>query len=200
MKQLIRAYEKGTIASIEAGRTLAYFYTYYENRPDYGIQMCEHILTRCPDAFDVVLYKGINLYYASSFEKSQQLFEDLLSEIHAYSGMHGVNDSDVVPVYKPLERESRYWIARSLIQQDKMEEAENILLALKTPELHQPYWIQRGVFLSLADIAFKKGEEEKAKGLIETVLRCQDVKDSHDKAKLLLKKNKKMDLFAVDFK
>ena len=48
MKELIRAYENPNVASVEAGRTLAIIYTYFEDRPDYGIRMCENVLARAP--------------------------------------------------------------------------------------------------------------------------------------------------------
>jgi hypothetical protein len=55
LKQLIRAYEEGNLVSAEAGRTLAIIYTYYEKIPKYGIQMCENLLVRYPDSYDVRL-------------------------------------------------------------------------------------------------------------------------------------------------
>src|SRR5262249_41367369 len=70
LNQLILAYQKGGVVSVEAGRTLAIIYTYYQKRYDYGAQMCENLLTTYPDSFDVSLYKGINLYFSMSWEKS----------------------------------------------------------------------------------------------------------------------------------
>jgi hypothetical protein len=99
----------------------------------------------------------------------------------------------------PLERETRYWIARNLIQQGQIEEAKSILLKLSDPEIHQPYWLMRGVFLSLAQIDYEEGHPEQAEIRIEKVLQWVDVKDSHEKVKLLKKKKNGIGTFDIDF-
>jgi hypothetical protein len=200
MNQLMRAYQKPNVASMEAGRTLAYAYTYLENRPDSGVKMCDNILAQCPDAHDIAIYKGINLYYASQFQKSEEWLNHLKAEIHAYSRMHGGKDDQVAKICLRLERETRYWIARSLIRQKRLDEAQKVLLELKKPELHQPYWIQRGVFLSLAEIAYAHNRPDLGAGYIYRVLNWEDVKDAHEKANLLKKKKGNVGPFDIDFK
>lgn len=198
-QQLIRAYEKGNLVSAEAGRTLAIIYTYYEKTPKYGIQMCDNLLARFPDSFDVRLYKGINLYYSSKFDESESWFKELRSKILNYSKSNGGSEEKVVALYLPMEREARYWTARSLIQQKEYNQAKVILEKLDDPQVHQPWWIMQGTYLSLAQIYFIQDEPERAEALVKKVLDWDDAKDSHDKAQLLLKKKGKIDKFDIDF-
>ena len=107
LNQLIRAYDKGNLVSAEAGRTLAIIYTYYEKIPKYGIQMCENVLVRYPDSYDVRLYKGINLYFSSEFEDAEAWLKELRSKILEYSKVHGGTTEKVIPVYMLMEREVR---------------------------------------------------------------------------------------------
>lgn len=200
MKQLIRAYQKQNMSSLEAGRTLAYIYTYLEDRPDYGVRMCDNILSQYPDAFDIGTYKGIELYFSSEFAKAQDWLTHLKAEIHAYSHQHGAALDEIVPVYLRQEREVRYWIARCLLRQKRLDDAEKILLELKTPELHEPFWIQRGVSLSLAEIYYARKKPEQAEPMIDRVLAWPDIKDSHDKARLLKKKKGDVQPFDMDLK
>lgn len=200
MKELIRAYENPNVASVEAGRTLAVIYTYFEDRPDYGIRMCDNVLNRCPDAYQFGLYKGINLYFSSEFSKAQEWLSHTDAEIQAYSRLHEAKKDEVIPLYLRLDREVRYWIARSLLRKQDLDEAERILLELKTPELHQPFWIQRGVYLSLAEIYYRRRKPDAAEPLIAKILQWEDVKDSHEKAKLLKKKKADIGPFEIDFK
>lgn len=198
-QQLIRAYEKGNLVSAEAGRTLSLIYTYYEKIPQYGIQMCDNLLARHPDSFDVRLYKGINLYYSSDFEESEEWFKELRSKILNYSQIHGGTEEKIVAVYMPMEREVRYWMARSLIQQKEYNEAKEILEKLSNPKIYQPWWIMRATYLSLAQIYYIQDEPERAEALVKKVLDWDDAKDSHDKARLLLKKKDKIGKFDIDF-
>lgn len=198
-QQLIRAYEKGNLVSAEAGRTLAIIYTYYEKIPKYGIQMCDNLLARHPDSFDVRLYKGINLYYSSEFEESESWFKELRSKILSYSQIHVGTEEKVVSVYFPMEREVRYWTARALIQQKKYAQAKEILEKLIDPPVYQPWWIMRAAYLSLGQIYYIQDEPERAEPLVKKVLDWDDAKDSHDKARLLLKKKDKIDKFDIDF-
>jgi len=122
----------------------------------------------------------------------------LRSEILAYSSRHEPSNH-VVSVYFPMEREIRYWIARAKIQQGHTAEAHEILMALANPAIHQPYWLMRGVYLSLAQIDYQNHEQGRADGYVYKVLAWQDVKDSHDKAKKLRKKKGKVDTFDIDF-
>jgi tetratricopeptide (TPR) repeat protein len=197
--QLVRAYEKGSLVSGDAGRTLAIIYTYYEKIPKYGIQMCNNLLARYPDSFDVRLYKGINLYYSSDFEESESWFKELHSRILSYSQTHRGTEEKIVALYMPMEREVRYWIARSLIQQKHYDEAKEILEKLTEPKIYQPWWILRAAYLSLAQIYYIQDEPERAEALAKKVLDWDDAKDSHDKAHLLLKKKGKIDKFDIDF-
>jgi tetratricopeptide (TPR) repeat protein len=199
LKQLIRAYEEGHLVAAEAGRTLAIIYTYYEKIPKYGIQMCDNLLVRYPDSYDVRLYKGINLYYSSEFRDAEVWLKQLRTKIDEYSRVHGGTEDKVVPVYMPMEREVRYWIARSLIQQKKYDEAKELLEELVDPPTHQPWWIMRGVSLSLAQIHFIQKEPEEAEVLIEQILKWSEVKDSHEKAELLRKKKDNIGKFEIDF-
>lgn len=198
-QQLIRAYEKGNLVSAEAGRTLALIYTYYEKIPKYGIQMCDNLLARYPDSFDVKLYKGINLYYSSEFEDAESWFKELRSKILSYSEINGGTEEKVVAVYMPMEREVRYWTARTLIQQKKYNQAKEILEKLTDPKIYQPWWIMRASYLSLAQIYYIQEEPERAEALVKKVLDWDDAKDSHDKARLLLKKKDKIEKFDIDF-
>jgi hypothetical protein len=198
-QQLVRAYEKGNLVSAEAGRTLAIIYTYYEKIPKFGIQMCDNLLARFPDSFDVRLYKGINLYYSSKFDESESWFKELHSKILSYSHGNGGSEEKVVSLYLPMEREVRYWTARSLIQQKEYNQAKEILEELNDPPVHQPWWIMRGTYLSLAQIYFIQDEPERAEALVKKVLDGDDAKDSHEKATLLSKKKGKIDKFDIDF-
>jgi tetratricopeptide (TPR) repeat protein len=198
-KQLVRAYENGKLVSAEAGRTLAIIYTYYEKIPKYGIQMCDNLLAQHPDSFDVRLYKGINLYYSSRFEDSESWFKELRSKILSYSQSNGGTEDKVVSVYMPMEREVRYWTARSLIQQEKYDQAKEILEKLIDPQIYQPWWIMRAAYLSLAQIYYIQDEPTRAEELVNKVLKWDDAKESHEKAKLLLKKKGKIDKFDIDF-
>lgn len=202
LKQLIVAYQKGNVVSEEAGKTLALIYTYYEKRHDYGTEMCDNLLSRYPENYETGLLKGINLYFESEFEKSAARLDQLRQALIAYSRRHSSGHSgeqQIVPVYFGLDREARYWLARNLIQMGHDDEAHSILLALTAPEIHQPYWLMRGVFLSLAQLDYRAGNPEKAEVWISKVLRWQDVKDSHDKAKFLRKKMDSIDSFEIDF-
>ena len=196
LKQLIRAYDKGNLVSAESGRTLAIIYTYYEKIPEYGTQMCENLLVRYPDSYDVRLYKGLNLYYSSDFEEAEVWLRQLQTMILEYSRIHR---EKVVPVHMPMEREVRYWIARSLIQQKKYDDAREILENLNDPAIHQPWWIMRGIRLSLAQMHYIQNEPEQAELMMDQVLTWSDVKDSHEKAKLLKKKKKDIGKFEIDF-
>jgi tetratricopeptide (TPR) repeat protein len=204
MKQLIVANQKGTVTAGEAGRTLAIIYTYFEKQHKYGIQMCNNVLTIYPKNYEVGLYKGINIYFQKDWTDAREWMEKLRNEIKAYSKQHEKSDEltdsiYIVPVYRPLEREVRYWIARTLIQQKKYDEARSLLTGLANPEIHQPYWLMRGVFLSLAQIEYKEGHPEDAEPLIRSVLKWPDVKDSHEKAKLLKLKRDKVGTLDLDF-
>jgi tetratricopeptide (TPR) repeat protein len=199
LKQLIRAYDQGNLVSAEAGRTLAIIYTYFEKIPKYGITMCENLLVRYPDSYDVRIYKGINLYYSSEFEDAEVWLKEARLKILEYSKVHGGTPEKVVAVYMPMEREVRYWIARSLIQQKKFDEAREILEELRDPPVHQPWWIMRGVLLSLAQIYYNQEQPSRAEEMINQVLDWSDVKDSHEKAELLKKKKQKIDKFEIDF-
>ena len=200
LKQLAQAQEKGKLASIDAGRTLAYIYTFMENRPADGIRTCDLVLKSCPDAFDIGLYKGINLYFNSDFPGAQEWLSRVDSGIREYSRPHQSGKDGIVPVYAPVDREVLYWMARALILQKRMDEAEKILLELRTPEIHQPYWIQRGVCLSLARIAYSRNKKEQANALIRQVLSWQNVKEAHEKAKLLRTKENAIGAFEIDFR
>ncbi|HSP07548.1 MAG TPA: hypothetical protein VLR94_10245, partial [Acidobacteriota bacterium] len=167
---------------------------------DSGVQMCDKVLSRCPDEFDIGLYKGINLYFGSDFKKAEETLVRVKDEIRAYSRMHEAKENEVVPAYAPLEREVRYWTARALVRQKRLDEAEGILLELKTPEIHQPYWIQRGVYLSLAEINYMRNKNDQAESLIRRVLDWQDVRDAHEKAKLLKKEKVAAGPFDIDFR
>jgi hypothetical protein len=142
------------------------------------------------------------LYFESEFEKSAAWLDQLRHALIVYSRRHSsghLGEQQIVPVYFGLEREARYWLARNLIQKGRDDEARSILLALTDPEIHQPYWLMRGVFLSLAQLDYRAGNPEKAEVWISKVLRWQDVKDSHDKANLLRKKKNSIDSFEIDF-
>jgi hypothetical protein len=205
MKQLIVANQKGSLTSGEAGRTLCIIYTYFEKQHDYGIKMCDNVLTLYPENYEVGLYKGVNLYFNSDWQQSYDWFQHVREQLLAYSAKHekptpNGNSSDaIVPVYRPLEREVRYWTSRTLIQKGQYEEARSLLQDLADPEIHQPYWLMRGVFLSLAQIEYKENHPEKAEALIQRVLRWSDVKDSHEKAKLLKEERGKVGTFDIDF-
>jgi tetratricopeptide (TPR) repeat protein len=205
MKQLILANQKGTITAGEAGRTLSIIYTNFEKQHEYGVKMCDNVLIQYPENYEVGLDKGINLYFLKQWSNSSTWLQHVSEQIQEYSKKHENPDSTVgngagiVPVYVPLERETRYWIARNLIQQGQIEEAKSILLKLSDPEIHQPYWLMRGVFLSLAQIDYEEGHPEQAEIRIEKVLQWVDVKDSHEKVKLLKKKKNGIGTFDIDF-
>ncbi len=196
LKQLILAFEKGETASAEAGRTLVLIYTYFEKRHDFGVQMCDTLLAQSPEAYDLGLYKGINLYFSMSWEKSVEWFQNVRNQIAAYSQKNG--SEKIVPVYFPLEREIRYWTARSMIQLHRYPEARELLLGLTNPEIHQPWWLMRGVYLSLAQIDYQLDQPEQAEKWLARVLAWKDAKESHDKANLLRKKHADLDVFDVD--
>ncbi len=196
-KQLILAYEKGGITQSEAGKTLAVIYTYYEKKFEDGKLMCDDLLERYPQSYDVGLYKGINLYFLKDYEASISWFEDLRARIQVYSAVHNSPDA-IIPLYRPMEREVRYWIARGKIQQEKWEEARELLMELANPQVHQPYWLLRGVYLSLAQIDYHEKNIPGAETWISKVLKWEDVKDAHDKAKKLKKKKGHVGTFDID--
>jgi hypothetical protein len=203
LDQLITAYQKGNLVSGEAGKTLALIYTYYEKRHDYGSQMCENLLTRYPENFEIGLYSGINLYFESRFEKSAAWLEHVQNLLINYSKRNLTNSSGeepgIVRIYEPLDREVRYWLARNYIQLRRYEESRAILMKLAEPEIHEPYWIMRGVLLSLAQLDYLEDNPKSAESRIDRVLRWQDVKDAHEKAKTLRKKKNKIQAFEIDF-
>ncbi len=206
LKQLIVADQKGSVTSGEAGRTLSLIYTYFEKQHEYGVKMCDNVLTLYPENYEVGLYKGVNLYFQKEWQQSGDWFQHVNEQVLSYSKKHiepesnGARSTDpIVPVYRPLEREARYWVGRNLIQQGRYEEAKSILEKLANPEVHQPYWLMRGVFLSLAQIEYEENHPDKADVLIQRVLKWPDVKDSHDKAKILKKKKKEVGTFDIDF-
>ncbi len=198
LKQLIEAYEKADITKGEAGKTLVIIYTYYEQNFDDGIKMSDNVLDQYAPSFDVGLYKGINLYYSKDFEGTISWFEKLRLQILDYSAKHAPDDS-VVPIYRPMEREIRYWTARAKIQQQKWDEAREILLALAEPPVHQPYWLLRGVYLSLAQVDYNEKKDDSAEAWIEKVLKWTDVKEAHEKAKKLKKRKGRVAMFEIDF-
>ena len=205
LKQLITAYQKGGVVSGEAGRTLAIIYTYFEKKPKYGVLMCDNLLTTYPLGYDVSLYRGINLYFNKSWEKSLAQMDLVHKQVREYSQKHSsVKDhtmpADIVYVFRPLEREARYWMSRDLIQLERYDEAQELLLGLANPPVHQPYWLIRWVYLSLAQIEYEKKNPEAASVWIEKVLAWKDVKDSTDKARLLQKKREKVDTFDIDIR
>jgi tetratricopeptide (TPR) repeat protein len=197
LKQLVLGYEKGGISQGEAGKTLAVIYTYYEKKFEDGKKMCEDLLTRYPQSYDVGLYKGINLYFLKDYEASISWFEELQDRIQIYSTIHKSPDS-IIPLYRPMEREIRYWVSRGKIQQEKWEEAREILMDLADPPVHQPHWLLRGVYLSLAQIDYHKKNAPRAESWISKVLQWDDAKDSHEKAKKLKKKKGKIGTFDID--
>jgi hypothetical protein len=205
LKQLITAYQKGGVVSGEAGRTLAIIYTYFQKRPEYGVKMCDNLLTTYPLSYDVSLYRGINLYFDKSWEESLAQLELVHKQVLAYSQKHSSvknpeTTTDVVYVFRPLEREARYWMSRNLIQLERYDEAQEILLRLANPPVHQPYWLIRWVYLSLAQIEYEKKNPEAGDAWIDKVLAWKDVKDSTDKARLLRKKREKADTFDIDIR
>ena len=204
IKQLILANQKGSVTAGEAGRTLSIIYTYFEKQAEYGERMCTNVLTLYPENYEVGLYKGINIYFQKQWTPSYEWLQHVREQIKVYSMKHE-NPSDgeqaefsVVPVYRTIDRELQYWVSRSLIQQGRYPEARVILQKLANPEIHQPYWIMRGVFLSLAEIEYKEGHPDKADVLIRSVLKWPDVKDSHEKAKRLKEKGKRIGTFETD--
>src|SRR5687768_17815477 len=109
------------LTEVEAATTLSIIYTYYERKFEEGTRMCESVLTKYPDSFDVMLYQGINLYYLKEFDKSIASMQDLRARILSYSAKHDPNET-VIPLYRPMEREVRYWMARAKVQQKKHDE------------------------------------------------------------------------------
>jgi len=198
LKQLQLSYEKGGITESEAGRTLVLIYTYYEQDFEAGKKLSDKILERYPLSYDISLYRGIDLYYTKQWDEAINTLEKLRSQIIEYSALHE-SSKQIVSVYRPMEREIRYWIARAKIQQGHIDEAREILLRLANPAIHQPYWLMRGVYLSLAQIDYKNHEQGRADGYVYKVLVWEDVKDSHDKANKLRKKKGKVDIFDIDF-
>lgn len=206
LKQLIVADQKGSVTSGEAGRTLSLIYTYFEKQHEYGVKMCNNVLTLYPENYEVGLYKGVNLYFQRDWQQSRDWLQHVNEQLFAYSRRHVDAESNsaksaesVVTVYGPLDREVRYWICRNLVQQGEYEEAKALLEELADPEIHQPYWLMRGVFLSLAEIEYQLDHPEKAEALIQRVLKWPDVKNSHDKAKTLKKMKKEVGTFDIDF-
>jgi len=202
LEQLNTAYQKGKLTNGEAGRTLSIIYTYFEHSYEDGRKLCDTILTNNPDAFDVGLYKGIDLYFSNDWEDAITWMQQLHERLVNYSEKHrNSHQQPIVPVYLPIDRELHYWIARCMIQQKKYEAARELLVKLADPELHQPWWLMRGVFLSLAQIDYIQEHPEDAEKRIKRVMDWPDAKDSHDKAKLLQKKKADLDdPYAIDFK
>jgi hypothetical protein len=198
LKQLRVAYEKGGITESEAAKTLAIIYTYYEQEFDAGKKICDELLERYPPSFDIALYRSINLYYLKDYEESIAALQELRAQILAYSEKHEAGES-IIPMYRPMEREVRYWIARSKIQQKKWDEARQLLTALSDPPVHHPYWLLRGVYLSMAQLEYQDKNIPRAEGWIAKVLDWSDVKDSHNKAKKLKKRKGKVGTFEIDF-
>jgi hypothetical protein len=198
LQQLVLSYEKGGITESEAGQTLAIIYTYYEHNFAESNRICEKILSRYPLSYDTALYKGVSLYYLKEWKEAGNWLENLRSQILSYSSKHETS-GQIVAVYQPMEREVRYWIARTLIQQQRYSEAREILLTLANPPVHQPYWLLRAVYLSLAQIDYLNEEPGRAEGYIFRVLQWDDVKDAHEKAKKLKKKKGKVGDFDIDF-
>lgn len=198
LKQLHIAYAKGGITESEAAKTLAIIYTYYERKFDAGKKICDEVLNRYPPGFDIALYRSINLYFLKDYDESIASLQALRSQILSYSAKHDA-ESSVLPVYRPMEREIRYWVARSKIQQQKWNEARELLVALSEPRVHHPYWLLRGVYLSLAQLDYQAKNIPRAEGWIAKVLDWSDVKDSHEKAKKLKKKRGKVGAFDMDF-
>ena len=198
LKQLRLAYEKGGITQSEAAKTLAIIYTYYEREFKAGKKMCDELLERYPPSFDIALYRAINLYFLKEYDESITALQELRSSILAYSEKHEPGES-VLPVYRPMEREVRYWIARSKIQQQKWDEARELLNALAEPPIHHPHWLLRGVYLSLAQLDYQSRNIPRAEGWIAKVLLWSDVKESHEKAKKLKKKKGQVGTFDIDF-
>jgi hypothetical protein len=197
LKQLRLAYEKGGITESEAAKTLAIIYTYYERKFQSGKEICDELLERYPPSFDIALYRAINLYFLKDYAGSIASLQELRSDILEYSEKHG--EDSVLPVYRPMEREVRYWIARGKIQQRKWDEARALLDDLAEPRVHHPYWLLRGVYLSLAQLDYQAKNIPRAEGWIAKVLQWSDVKESHDKAKKLKKKKGQVGVFDIDF-
>ena len=57
----------------------------------------------------------------------------------------------------------------------------------------------RAAYLSLAQIYYIQDEPDRADALVKKVLDWEDAKDSHEKARLLLKKRDKIGKFDIDF-
>ena len=202
MKQLVIAYQQGTSVSVESGKTLAIIYTYYEGRHDYGLRMCDTILSAYPHSYEIGLYKGVNLYFSMSWEKCIDWMRSLHKDIAAYSAKHheSKENHDIVSVYLPMDREIRYWLGRAHLQLKHYDQARHTMMELAEPPVHQPYWLMRWVYLSLAQIEFEEGNDDAAEQWLEKVLLWKDVRDSQEKAKLLKKKKTDVDMFEIDFR
>jgi hypothetical protein len=204
LNQLNVAYTKGGVVSAEAGRTLAIIYTYFQRNPEYGEQMCDILLHRFPQAYDISLYKGINLYFDQSWHESLDQLRNLHSQLSEYSSRHALSkenaghEREFISVYRSLDRETRYWIGRNLIQQEDYAAAKEIFMDLADPPVHQPYWLIRWVYLSLAQIEYHNHNDQAAQEYLEKVLAWKDVKDSTAKAKVLRKKHGQVDIFEID--
>lgn len=198
IRQLLSSYQKPNPVSAEAGRTLVLIYVYYEKEYPYGIRMADNFLARYPGNLEVGLYKGVGLYFNQSWTKSEEWLRSLRGQILDYSHQHVTGDR-VVDVYLPMERETRYWIARTLFQEKRYDEARAMLNELADSKVDQPYWLKRWVYLSLAQMEYLDGKSESAERYLAPVLKGMDVKDSHKKAELLRAKKGRVDMFAIDF-
>lgn len=201
LRQLNLAYQKANAVSVEAGRTMVLIQIYYEKSYPTGINMADDLLSKYPDDYEVGLYKGVGLYYNQSWEKCDDWLRHLRDEVLAYSNEHKdlpLRDG-VVPVYVPMERESRYWVARSLIQRKRYTEARELLAALAAAPVDQPYWLKRWVYLSLAQLDYIDGKGGSAGKWLDPVQKSMDVKDSHNKADIVKKKKGKVGMFEIDF-
>jgi hypothetical protein len=201
LRQLSLAYEKDNAVSVEAGRTMVLIQVYYEKAYPTGVRVADNLLTTYPDNFEVGIYKGVGLYYNQSWDKCDEWLHHLRDELLAYSREHKdlPQHDGVVPLYVPMERESRYWIARSLIQRRRYAEARELLAALASAPVDQPYWLKRWVYLSLAQLDYLDGRSESAERWLDPVLRDMDVKNSHDKAEIMKKKKGRVGMFETDF-
>src|SRR5262249_11184097 len=120
--------------------------------------------------------------------------------IRAYSSLHPENKSDdVVTVYAPLNSEALYWSARDYIQLGQYDDARKLLTDLSDPPSRQPYWLMPAIYLSLAQIEYHAANVDEGDRLLEQVLTWKDLKDSHDKARLLKKKKERVGTFDLDF-
>lgn len=201
LRQLNLAYQKANGVSVEAGRTMVLIQVYYEKAYPTGVNIADDLLSKYPDDFEVGLYKGVGLYYNQSWDKCDEWLHHLRDEVLAYSREHKdlPQHDGAVPVYVPMERESRYWIARSLIQRHRYAEARELLAALAAAPVDQPYWLKRWVYLSLAQLDYFDGKGQSAERWLGPVLKGMDVKDSHKKADIVKRKKGKVGMFEIDF-